>query len=36
MQQVKNEKYIKNKCPNCGADLKFLPGTNKLKCSNCD
>ena len=36
MQRVKNENYIKNKCPNCGADLKFLPGTNKLKCSNCD
>ena len=30
------ENYIDNKCPNCGSDLKFLPGSKNIKCVSCD
>ena len=30
------EEYINSKCPNCGSELKFLPGTKKIKCISCD
>ncbi len=30
------EEYINSKCPNCGSELKFLPGTKKIKCVSCD
>jgi LSD1 subclass zinc finger protein len=29
------ENYINNKCPNCGSDLKFLPGSKNIKCISC-
>ena len=32
----KNQEYINSRCPNCGSDLKFLPGTHSLKCISCD
>lgn len=33
---TEEKEYINSKCPNCGSELKFLPGTNKIKCISCD
>lgn len=33
---LKTEDYVNSKCPNCGSELKFLPGTYLLKCISCD
>lgn len=33
--ETKQENVIKSKCPNCGSELKFEPGTNLLICVSC-
>ena len=33
---TKNEEYLNSKCPNCGSELKYLPGQMKVKCVSCE